>query len=75
VVHPGVGAWFNAITLRLYATGAPFEFEERIVDNMCMQLVQKPELYETPAAHIALVTIVTTASPMSRAHTPGCSAE
>ena len=22
------------------------EFEERIVDNMCMQLVQKPELYE-----------------------------
>jgi isocitrate dehydrogenase (NAD+) len=22
------------------------EFEERIVDNMCMQLVQKPELYD-----------------------------
>ena len=22
------------------------EFEDRIVDNMCMQLVQKPELYD-----------------------------
>jgi isocitrate dehydrogenase (NAD+) len=25
---------------------ADVEFEERIVDNMCMQLVQKPELYD-----------------------------
>lgn len=25
---------------------ADIEFEERIVDNMCMQLVQKPELYD-----------------------------
>ncbi|HVR89217.1 MAG TPA: isocitrate/isopropylmalate dehydrogenase family protein [Candidatus Limnocylindria bacterium] len=29
------------------ATGYPdIEFEDRIVDNMCMQLVQKPELYD-----------------------------
>jgi isocitrate dehydrogenase (NAD+) len=26
--------------------GKPVEFEDRIVDNMCMQLVQKPELYD-----------------------------
>ncbi len=26
--------------------GSGVEFEDRIVDNMCMQLVQKPELYE-----------------------------
>jgi len=26
--------------------GSGIEFEERIVDNMCMQLVQKPELYD-----------------------------
>ena len=29
------------------AAGYPdIEFEDRIVDNMCMQLVQKPELYD-----------------------------
>ena len=28
------------------AGGAKIEFEDRIVDNMCMQLVQKPELYD-----------------------------
>jgi isocitrate dehydrogenase (NAD+) len=27
-------------------TGSGIEFEDRIVDNMCMQLVQKPELYD-----------------------------
>ena len=26
--------------------GSGVEFEDRIVDNMCMQLVQKPELYD-----------------------------
>jgi isocitrate dehydrogenase (NAD+) len=26
--------------------GGEIEFEDRIVDNMCMQLVQKPELYD-----------------------------
>jgi isocitrate dehydrogenase (NAD+) len=32
---------------RQVAAGYPdVEFEERIVDNMCMQLVQKPELYD-----------------------------
>jgi isocitrate dehydrogenase (NAD+) len=32
---------------REVATGYPdIEFEDRIVDNMCMQLVQKPELYD-----------------------------
>ncbi len=34
-------------TARLVAAGYPdIEFEDRIVDNMCMQLVQKPELYD-----------------------------
>ena len=27
-------------------SGSSIEFEDRIVDNMCMQLVQKPELYD-----------------------------
>ena len=32
---------------RAVAAGYPdIEFEDRIVDNMCMQLVQKPELYD-----------------------------
>src|SRR6202034_873894 len=32
---------------REVAKGYPdIEFEDRIVDNMCMQLVQKPELYD-----------------------------
>jgi isocitrate dehydrogenase (NAD+) len=32
---------------RAMAAGYPdIEFEDRIVDNMCMQLVQKPELYD-----------------------------
>jgi isocitrate dehydrogenase (NAD+) len=34
-------------TARRVATEFPeIEFEDRIVDNMCMQLVQKPELYD-----------------------------
>ncbi len=34
-------------TAREVAAGYPdIEFEDRIVDNMCMQLVQKPELYD-----------------------------
>ena len=34
-------------TARKVAEGFPdIEFEDRIVDNMCMQLVQKPELYD-----------------------------
>jgi isocitrate dehydrogenase (NAD+) len=34
-------------TARQVATKYPdIEFEDRIVDNMCMQLVQKPELYD-----------------------------
>ncbi|GAB4258218.1 MAG: isocitrate/isopropylmalate dehydrogenase family protein [Thermoleophilia bacterium] len=34
-------------TARDVAAGYPdIEFEDRIVDNMCMQLVQKPELYD-----------------------------
>jgi len=31
---------------RIAGEYADIEFEERIVDNMCMQLVQKPELYD-----------------------------
>jgi len=30
-------------------SGRGIEFEDRIVDNMCMQLVQKPELYDVVA--------------------------
>ncbi len=39
------GLWLA--TAEEVAKGYPdIEFEERIVDNMCMQLVQKPELYD-----------------------------
>jgi len=39
------GLWFE--TSRKVAKKYPdIEFEDRIVDNMCMQLVQKPELYD-----------------------------
>lgn len=39
------GLWLA--TCKEVAQGYPeIEFEERIVDNMCMQLVQKPELYD-----------------------------
>ena len=27
-------------------TGTGIEYNERLIDNMCMQLVQKPELYD-----------------------------
>ncbi len=36
----------TAIEVAQEYDGAGVEFEERIVDNMCMQLVQKPELYD-----------------------------
>jgi isocitrate dehydrogenase (NAD+) len=39
------GLWLEVA--RRVATGyTDIEFEDRIVDNMCMQLVQKPELYD-----------------------------
>jgi isocitrate dehydrogenase (NAD+) len=39
------GLWLE--TAREVATAYPdVAFEDRIVDNMCMQLVQKPELYD-----------------------------
>ncbi|MBR5161930.1 MAG: isocitrate/isopropylmalate dehydrogenase family protein, partial [Thermoguttaceae bacterium] len=39
------GLWLA--TCRKVAESYPqIEFEDRIVDNMCMQLVQKPELYD-----------------------------
>ncbi|MEX2122024.1 MAG: isocitrate/isopropylmalate dehydrogenase family protein [Pirellulales bacterium] len=39
------GLWLDVA--RQVANGYPdIEFEDRIVDNMCMQLVQKPELYD-----------------------------
>ena len=39
------GLWLD--TARKVAQDFPeIEFEDRIVDNMCMQLVQKPELYD-----------------------------
>jgi len=31
---------------QVWYEGGEIEFEDRIVDNMCMQLVQKPELYD-----------------------------
>ena len=42
------GLWLE--TAREVAKDFPeIEFEDRIVDNMCMQLVQKPELYDVVA--------------------------
>ncbi len=37
---------FLEIATQVAAENPDIEFEERIVDNMCMQLVQKPELYD-----------------------------
>ena len=37
---------FLAVATEVAERNADIEFEERIVDNMCMQLVQKPELYD-----------------------------
>jgi len=37
---------FLEVSRRVAAEYADIEFEDRIVDNMCMQLVQKPELYD-----------------------------
>ncbi len=39
------GLWL-AVATEVSAEYPDIEFEERIVDNMCMQLVQKPELYD-----------------------------
>ena len=39
------GLWLATAT-KLAKEYPEIEFEERIVDNMCMQLVQKPELYD-----------------------------
>lgn len=39
------GLWLEVAT-QVAAKNPDIEFEERIVDNMCMQLVQKPELYD-----------------------------
>jgi isocitrate dehydrogenase (NAD+) len=37
---------FLAVAMEVAEQNSDIEFEERIVDNMCMQLVQKPELYD-----------------------------
>ena len=37
---------FLEVAMEVAAKNPDIEFEERIVDNMCMQLVQKPELYD-----------------------------
>jgi isocitrate dehydrogenase (NAD+) len=37
---------FLEVSRRVAAEYPDIEFEDRIVDNMCMQLVQKPELYD-----------------------------
>jgi len=39
------GLWLE-VAREVAAGYADIEFEDRIVDNMCMQLVQKPELYD-----------------------------
>src|SRR5207344_1116167 len=39
------GLWLE-VSRQVAAENSDIEFEERIVDNMCMQLVQKPELYD-----------------------------
>ena len=37
---------FKAVSEQVAMDYTDVEFEERLVDNMCMQLVQKPELYD-----------------------------
>ena len=37
---------FLAVARQVAQEFPDIEFEDRIVDNMCMQLVQKPELYD-----------------------------
>ncbi|MGD0078746.1 MAG: isocitrate/isopropylmalate family dehydrogenase, partial [Sedimentisphaerales bacterium] len=39
------GLWLDT-SRQVAAKNSDIEFEDRIVDNMCMQLVQKPELYD-----------------------------
>jgi len=39
------GLWLD-VSWQVAKKNADIEFEDRIVDNMCMQLVQKPELYD-----------------------------
>jgi len=39
------GLWLD-VARKVAADYKDIEFEDRIVDNMCMQLVQKPELYD-----------------------------
>ncbi len=39
------GLWLD-VSREVAKTYPDIEFEDRIVDNMCMQLVQKPELYD-----------------------------
>ena len=39
------GLWLD-VSRQVAAENSDVEFEDRIVDNMCMQLVQKPELYD-----------------------------
>ncbi len=39
------------------------EFEDRIVDNMCMQLVQKPELYDVLVCRTSTATSSATCAP------------
>ncbi len=37
---------FKAVSEEVAKEYSDIEFEERLIDNMCMQLVQKPELYD-----------------------------
>jgi isocitrate dehydrogenase (NAD+) len=39
------GLWLE-VSRQVAKKNSDIEFEDRIVDNMCMQLVQKPELYD-----------------------------
>ena len=39
------GLWLD-VSRQVAAQYTDIEFEDRIVDNMCMQLIQKPELYD-----------------------------
>jgi len=39
------GLWLD-VSRQVAKENSDIEFEDRIVDNMCMQLVQKPELYD-----------------------------
>jgi isocitrate dehydrogenase (NAD+) len=59
--HEAHGRPWLEVSRQVAAENSDVEFEDRIVDNMCMQLVQKPELYDV----LVLPNLTATSSPTS----------